>query len=167
MHYSNYISILLTMKKIILIALIALSIGCKKSNDNNPVDNSIKSNIVGTWVGTKNATTYTDLSGKAQVYNSEYMYVYIITDKTAAKMYGTANIYIDPARYTITSANGKNYINFYDNPGVPTEFDTYQIVSVTAHSLVLNIIYGKQQGDIIPGTNAIGTDAVLDEEYTK
>jgi hypothetical protein len=154
------------MKKAILIALIAISIGCKKSNNNNPtVDNSIKSRLIGTWTCTKNVTTYTDIAGKAQVYNNRYLYIYILTDKTASKMAGQNNIYINPAPYTVTTANGKNFINFYDNPGDAAYVDTYQIVSVTDHSLVLHVDEGNFNSgspDFITGTNA-----VLDEEYSK
>jgi hypothetical protein len=160
------------MKKTLVLLLLAASFitACKKSSSNNVSPNSISSQIVGTWVGTKNVTTYTDLSGKAQAIDNGYIYTYnIYGNGTASKTVSDGNggvlqVYIRAVPYTVTTVNGKNYINFDVTAG---EVDTYQIVSVTDHSLVLNINYGTQPGNVVPGTYAIGTNGVLDEEYTK
>jgi hypothetical protein len=160
------------MKKSILIALLTFMAitACKKSSSSD-LTNSISSQIVGTWKGTKNVTTYTDVSGKAQVIDNKYIYTYnIFSNGTASKTVSDGNggvlqVYIRAVPYTITSANGKNYINFAVSPDDTS--DKYQIISLTDHSLVLNINYGTQTGNVIPGTYAIGTNGVLDEEYTK
>ena len=169
------------MKKTIPLLLLVVSLitACKKSSPNDVAPNVISSQMVGTWLQVKNVTTYTDLSGNNQVVNNNvtdgtvngYINYIINANGTARKTYTDSRTglvgqtYITAVPYTIISSNGKNYIDFAVSPGDIS--DTYQIVSVTDHSLVLNISYGKQPGNVVPGTNAIGTNAVLDEEYTK
>lgn len=163
----------------LLLLTVSFITACKKSSSNNVISNSITSQIVGTWLQVKNVTTYTDLSGNNQVVNNDITdgtvnghtnYV-INADGTARKTFtnGTIGVvdqtYITAVPYSIISSNGKNYIDFAVYPSDIS--DTYQIMTLTAHSLVLNIDYGKQPGNVVPGTNAIGTNAVLDEEYTK
>jgi hypothetical protein len=169
------------MKRILSLLLISTLFitACKKSSPNDVTPNVISSQIVGTWLQVKNITTYTDLSGNIQVVNNNvtngtlngYINYIINADGTARKTYTDSRTgfvgqtYITAVPYSIISSNGKNYIDFAVSPGDIS--DTYQIVSVTDHSLVLNINYGKQPGNVVPGTNAIGTNGVLDEEYTK
>lgn len=162
------------MKKIILIVFIALALSaCKKSSVTPASLSAINTQIIGTWVGSKNVSNYIDLGGKAQVYDNKIVYTYHInSDGTASKTVVGFNgailqVYIKSVPYLIYSSNGLNYINFQVSPGDIS--DIYQIVSVTDHSLVLNINYGTPPGKLLidVSPNTLGTNEVLDEEYTR
>lgn len=168
------------MKKFLLACLLATTIaGCSKKSSSNPTPNNISTQIVGTWLQVKNVTTYTDLSGVSHISNNNVTdgtvnghtnYV-INADGTARKTYTdnysgqTFQTYITAVPYSIFSKNGKSFIDFAVSPGDIS--DTYQIVTLTDHSLILNINYGNEPSNIIPGTNLTGTNAVLDEEYSR
>lgn len=159
------------MKKLLFIVLAVAMVGCKKGDLAATTDlAAVKVQIVGSWTGLKSQTNYTDLSGKAQVFLSPYIYSYIINANGTAKKNSrilatgqTATTFSCP--YTITSVNGKNYITFLVSPDDTS--DIYEIVTITPTSLILKIAYSAQSSNIVPGTNATGTNATYNEELYK
>jgi hypothetical protein len=123
------------MKKFILLLLIA-SVGaaaCKKEKKSNSrVDKPIAEAILGTWFTTSESREYFDVNNQ-KVFSQSVEPGWKYTIDENLRIWNPQGVRQLLTEYTISSANGKNYIN-YTEKGVDK---TAEIVSLEQETMVL------------------------------